>query len=171
MIKLDVGLMNNNGKPLKQPVRRVIRSLNHFINLINQRTMATELREEVLNVAKGYPEGALDYVYHNIDAVIQQCALKLRRPQEVVENTEPTVSLPPEPSAEKPVKPQAQKKALFDDGATWEGAATEKTKSVELPPLPPKKTAPLSSDEYFAKFRAMIPDAIDPQNKKSKEED
>lgn len=74
--KLNMGIMGKNRKPksIKKFGRRIIRNLDHFISIVEQRGLATEISDEIIKMAKGYPDGALDHLYHNLDHVISQCA-------------------------------------------------------------------------------------------------
>lgn len=76
--KLEVGVMGQS-KAVSRP-ERFVRSFGHLISIINQHNLEPELREEVLKIAKGYPQGSLDFFYNNLHAIIQKCqnAINLR---------------------------------------------------------------------------------------------
>jgi len=124
--KMEMGLMGEVGKQHKGPTKRIVKSLHHFMQLLEMKNLSGELKEEVIKHVKKYPEGALDQVYVTIDKVILVCQNKVaaRRPEVIPEPEQEIVEVAAaEYKPFKPIVPQVQRKTLFDDAPTVESAS------------------------------------------------
>lgn len=117
--------MGERGKPDSKPKKRLIRSLLHFLEVLEYKGLSGELKDEVVKYAKGYPEGALDQVYANIDKVIKQCQARVlaRRPA------------PPEIHVEEPQAERVVPDAMDDDSPRLIAPKPAKPKPVPPPPV------------------------------------
>lgn len=85
---------------------KTIRTLGQFASFLDQRGLSPDLRAEVIKIAKGYPEGSLEYLYTNIEKIISKCQTAIRKrenggkdpgPATVVNNTPPVEKERPKP--------------------------------------------------------------------------
>lgn len=62
----------------KQPPKKIIKNLAHLVAILESKRLQPDLHDEVLKIIKKYPEGSLDYVYTNLDHIINKCQEKIK---------------------------------------------------------------------------------------------
>ena len=129
--KLEVGFLGSSTKRQPQAPQRTIYNFQHFAGLVTAKNLDNDLRNEVLKVARQYPEGSLDFMYNNIDNVIMQCAAALSArsqiPRVVPQPNTDEVAVTPIPIKKQQYTPIEQKKPLFDEQPVMATQPAQKT--------------------------------------------
>jgi hypothetical protein len=153
MLKLDVGIPDP-GKPHKKAPKKFVRSLSHFKYLLSIRNLPEPISEELFKIAQGYPEGALDFLYNNLETFIQK-HLKKNKPQIVkAVEEEPQVIAPEKKLPVKKEAPQVQRQSLF---------ASEPIITHTEKPIEEVVSKVMTEDEIFAEMMKDIPRVGNPK--------